>query len=148
MNRRELLKASLLTLPLLAIRPMEVLSIPYNASFTTLKKSDFGPDFKWGVATAAYQIEGNPDADGKGVSIWDTFTHGKKNIMNGDTGDVACDFYNRYDSDIDIMRSLNLDVFRFSISWPRIMPDGTGKVNQKGVDFYHRGHRFLFRKGN
>lgn len=102
------------------------------------KATDFGKDFKWGAATAAYQIEGAWDIDGKGPSIWDTFTHKKGNILNFDNGDVACDFYNRYENDIDFVRQMNMDVFRFSVSWPRIIPDGSGTVNQKGIDFYHR----------
>jgi beta-glucosidase len=135
MKRRQLIKASLLALPAMTFRPFSMTAQPFNPGFS---KADFGKDFLWGVAAAAYQIEGSWDVDGKGLSIWDTFTHGKKNIKSGETGDVACDFYNRYESDIDLVRSLNMDVFRFSIAWPRIFPDGTGKVNQKGLDFYHR----------
>ena len=101
-------------------------------------KADFGPNFKWGVATAAYQIEGAWNADGKSPSIWDTFTHAQGNILNGDTGDVACDFYHRYAQDIQQIAALNMDVFRFSLAWTRILPNGTGAVNQKGLDFYKR----------
>ena len=97
-----------------------------------------GGNFLWGVAAAAYQIEGAWNIDGKGVSIWDTFTHGKKNILNNENGDIACDFYHNYERDIEMVKSLNMDVFRFSISWPRILPDGTGQINHKGLDFYHR----------
>ncbi len=103
-----------------------------------LSKSDFGKDFLWGVATASYQIEGSIDVDGKGPSIWDTFSHKKGKIKNGDTGDIACDFYNRYEADLDLLKAMNLKVFRFSISWSRIFPEGTGNVNQKGLDFYHK----------
>lgn len=105
---------------------------------TSLRASQFGPDFVWGTATASYQIEGAWNADGKGESIWDHFTHHTRRVKNRDTGDVACDFYHRYESDIDLMRSMNIPAFRFSLSWPRLLPDGTGRVNQKGVDFYHR----------
>jgi beta-glucosidase len=103
-----------------------------------LAASMFGPDFIWGTATSSYQIEGAWNIDGKGESIWDRFTHNTKKIHNRDTGDIACDFYNRYPSDIELMRQLNFQASRFSISWPRIMPEGKGAVNQKGLDFYDR----------
>ncbi|NNN20662.1 MAG: beta-glucosidase [Acidimicrobiales bacterium] len=107
-----------------------------------LKASSFGPDFKFGVATSAYQIEGAYDADGKGPSIWDTFTHKKRwpipTVLTGENGDVACDFYHLYKEDIALMGTLGFKVNRFSISWPRILPDGNGRVNQKGLDFYSR----------
>lgn len=119
----------------MGMKPTSIIDMLAMSDYT---KSDFGNDFKWGVATAAYQIEGAWNKDGKGLSIWDTFSHGKKNVLNGDTGDVACDFYHRYEEDIALIKSLNMDVFRFSISWPRILPNGTGIVNQKGLDFYHR----------
>ena len=101
-------------------------------------KADFGKNFKWGVATASYQIEGAWNIDGKSPSIWDTFTHKKKTIRNGDNGDVACDFYHRYEDDIALVKEMNMDVFRFSLSWSRLLPNGTGAPNPKGVDFYHR----------
>ncbi|MCL4134078.1 UNVERIFIED_CONTAM: hypothetical protein GTU68_065133 [Idotea baltica] len=103
-----------------------------------LQKADFGPDFKWGTATAAYQIEGAWDADGKGKSIWDTFSQKSKNIKDKTNGNIACDFYNRYPADLGLLKEMNFDVFRFSLSWSRIFPDGIGTVNQKGIDFYHR----------
>lgn len=104
-----------------------------------LKRSDFGKDFVWGTATAAYQIEGGWNADGKGESVWDHFTHKHKGkIKTHENGDVACDFYNRYETDIELMRKMNIPASRFSISWPRVIPNGTGAVNQKGIDFYHR----------
>jgi len=97
------------------------------------------PDaFLWGAATAAYQIEGAWDEDGKGPSIWDVFTHTPGKIEGGDTGDVACDHYHRYREDVALMRSLGLKAYRFSISWPRVLPEGTGRVNEAGVDFYSR----------
>lgn len=101
-------------------------------------KSDFGNDFKWGVASAAYQIEGGWNIDGKGPSIWDTFSQKSKNIKDGSNGNIACDFYHNYKSDIALVKSLNFDIFRFSFSWPRILPNGIGAINPKGIDFYHR----------
>jgi beta-glucosidase len=104
-----------------------------------LNKNAFGKDFRWGIATAAYQIEGAPAADGKGVSIWDRFVHQHSGRIHGKaTGDLACDFYYRYKSDIKLASSLNFNTFRFSLSWPRILPSGTGKINDKGLDYYKR----------
>jgi beta-glucosidase len=100
-------------------------------------KSDFGPEFKWGVATAAYQVEGGHNADGKGPSIWDHFSKRKGKIRQGQHGDHATDFYNRYREDISIMKSLSIPNFRFSISWPRVMPDGIS-INPSGISFYDR----------
>ena len=93
-------------------------------------------NFLWGAATAAYQIEGAWNEDGKGPSIWDEFTHQKGNILNGDTGDIACDHYHRYKDDVKLMKQMGLKAYRFSISWARILPEGTGPVNQAGIDFY------------
>ena len=101
-------------------------------------KDDFGDDFKWGVSTAAYQIEGGYNADGKGPSIWDTFSQRRKKIANGHHGDITCDFYNRYTDDIALLYKLNIPNYRFSISWSRILPHGIGAINHKGVDFYNR----------
>jgi beta-glucosidase len=98
----------------------------------------FPDDFLWGAATAAYQIEGSPLADGAGASTWHRFSHTPGNTTNGDTGDIACDHYNRYESDIALMRELGLKAYRLSISWSRILPEGRGRVNQKGIDFYSR----------
>jgi len=96
------------------------------------------PDFRWGAATAAYQIEGAVAEDGRSPSIWDTFCRIPGAIDNGDTGDVACDHYHRWPEDIGLMRRLGLDSYRFSIAWPRVLPDGTGRVNAAGIDFYDR----------
>ncbi len=93
-------------------------------------------DFMWGAATASYQIEGAWNEDGKGLNIWDEFTHQKGRISDNSTGDVACDHYHLYKEDVKLMSELGLKTYRFSISWARIFPDGTGKVNQKGLDFY------------
>jgi beta-glucosidase len=98
----------------------------------------FPADFLWGTATSAYQIEGAPLADGAGPSIWQRFSHTPGKMTNGDTGDVACDHYHRYPEDVAIMRDLGCNAYRFSISWSRILPEGTGRVNQGGLDFYKR----------
>jgi beta-glucosidase len=98
----------------------------------------FPDGFYWGVATASYQIEGAWNEDGKGPSIWDTFAHTPGKIKNGDTGDVAIDHYHRYKEDVQVMRDMGVNAYRFSISWPRIFPDGSGQLNQKGLDFYTR----------
>ncbi len=103
-----------------------------------MQKNLFPDNFVWGAATAAYQIEGAWQEDGKGESIWDRFSHTPGMINNGDTGDVADDHYHRWSEDVGIMRELGLQAYRFSISWPRIFPLGAGTVNQKGLDFYSR----------
>ncbi|WP_405098529.1 GH1 family beta-glucosidase [Micromonospora sp. NBC_01412] len=98
----------------------------------------FPTGFGWGAATSAYQIEGAAKEDGRGESVWDTFSRTPGRTRNGDTGDVAADHYHRYADDLDLMRDLGLRSYRFSISWPRIQADGTGAVNQRGLDFYRR----------
>ncbi|MEN2413677.1 GH1 family beta-glucosidase [Flavobacterium mesophilum] len=103
-----------------------------------LNKNQFGEDFLWGVSTAAFQIEGAHDTDGKGSSIWDVFTAQKGKIKNGHHAIIACDFYNSYQTDISLIRELNIPNFRFSISWPRIMPTGVHPVNQAGIDYYNK----------
>ena len=100
--------------------------------------SSFPPGFVWGSATAAYQIEGAVKEDGRGESIWDRFSHTPGRTLNGETGDVACDHYHRVDEDIALLKRLNLGAYRFSIAWPRIVPDGGTTVNQAGIDFYSR----------
>jgi beta-glucosidase len=96
----------------------------------------FPKGFSWGTATAAYQIEGAAAADGRGPSVWDTFSRAPGNVRGGDTGDTACDAYHRYPDDVAMMASFGLNAYRFSISWPRIIPGGQGTVNQKGLDYY------------
>ncbi|MDO8364081.1 MAG: family 1 glycosylhydrolase, partial [Actinomycetota bacterium] len=97
------------------------------------------PDgFLWGAATSSYQIEGAVHADGRGPSIWDAFCRVPGNVANGDHGDVACDHYHRLDDDLDMMASLGLQAYRFSVAWPRVLPAGTGQVNEPGLDFYER----------
>ena len=98
----------------------------------------FPPGFAWGAATSSYQIEGAWDEDGKGPSIWDTFAHEPGRIANGDTGDVACDHYHRWAEDIELMAAYGLNAYRFSVSWPRVQPDGRGATNPAGIAFYHR----------
>jgi beta-glucosidase len=101
-------------------------------------KITFPKGFIWGVATAAYQIEGAWDEDGKGESIWDRFSHTPGKIAHGDTGDIACDHYHRWLEDVALMKELGLHAYRFSISWPRLLPEGRGRVNAAGLDFYSR----------
>ncbi|GAA3592093.1 GH1 family beta-glucosidase [Klugiella xanthotipulae] len=98
----------------------------------------FPPGFLFGSATAAYQIEGAAAEDGRGPSIWDTFSHTPGNVWNGDTGDIACDHYHRVEEDLDLMVTLGLHAYRFSISWPRVQPTGRGAVNPAGLAFYSR----------
>ncbi|MDQ3871143.1 MAG: GH1 family beta-glucosidase [Chloroflexota bacterium] len=98
----------------------------------------FPADFRWGVATAAYQIEGAVDVDGRGESIWDRFSHTPGKTFNGDTGDLACDHYHRYGEDVELMARLGIRAYRFSIAWPRLFPSGAGRPNRKGIDFYAR----------
>jgi beta-glucosidase len=98
----------------------------------------FPADFVWGAATASYQIEGAAQEDGRGESVWDRFAATPGKVRNGDSGEIACDFYHRHRDDIALMRELGLDAFRFSISWPRVLPAGRGPVNEVGLDFYDR----------
>lgn len=101
-------------------------------------RNDFPEGFLWGAATASFQIEGATTADGRGRSIWDTFAETPGKVLGGDTGDPADDHYNRYADDVALMSRLNLGAYRFSVAWPRIMPEGGGAVNQAGIDFYDR----------
>jgi beta-glucosidase len=103
-----------------------------------MKTARFPADFSWGTATASYQVEGAWNEDGKGENIWDRFAHTTDRITDGDTGDVACDQYHRYKEDVALMKELGLRGYRFSMSWSRIFPEGKGKVNQKGLDYYNR----------
>lgn len=103
-----------------------------------MKRSKFPDGFLWGAATAAYQIEGAVAEGGRGLSIWDTFSHAPGRALNGDTGDVACRHYHRLDEDLALMKELGLGAYRFSVAWPRVQPDGRGPANQTGLDFYRR----------
>ncbi len=98
----------------------------------------FPADFAWGFAASAYQIEGATAEDGRGPSIWDTFARQPGAIADGSTGDVACDHYHRYPDDVRLMADLGARAYRFSISWSRVLPMGTGAINQRGLDFYQR----------
>ena len=102
------------------------------------KRRRFPKNFVFGAATAAYQIEGGVEQGGRAPSIWDTFSHRRGKTRRGHNGDVACDHYERYPEDVELMRALGLDAYRFSISWPRVVPQGRGKSNEKGLDFYSR----------
>jgi beta-glucosidase len=103
----------------------------------SVDRNDFGPNFVFGTATAAYQIEGG-QTDGRGTSIWDTFSATPGNVKNGDTGTIACDHYNRWPEDLDLIRDGGFDGYRFSLAWPRLIPEGTGAANPAGIDFYDR----------
>jgi beta-glucosidase len=109
--------------------------------------TSFPETFLWGVATSAYQVEGAADADGRGRSIWDTFTHRPGTILHGDTGDIAADHYHRLDEDLDLLVQLGVKGYRFSIGWPRVQPAGQGKLNRRGVDFYRRLLEGLAQRG-
>ncbi len=101
-------------------------------------KVSFKKDFLWGAAAASYQIEGAWNSDGKGFSTWDHFAEKQGAVYQGQTGKIACDHYNRYKEDVGIMKEIGLQSYRFSLSWPRVIPSGTGKINEKGLDFYSR----------
>jgi len=124
--------AAAATLP--AVNPAAVIAQPNRPA----NPRAFPAGFLWGSATASYQVEGAAQEDGRGPSIWDTFSHTPGKTFNGDTGDVADDFYHLYRNDIALMKSLGLTAFRFSISWSRVFPTGTGAPNPKGLDFYNR----------
>jgi beta-glucosidase len=145
-NRRDFLKTSGLTALGLSAAPFLFSSC--NTKTGTDEKQPpgliqinnlaFPAGFLWGTATASYQVEGAANEDGRGKSIWDTFSHTPGKIVNNDNGDIACDFYHKYKEDTKLIKSLNAKAYRFSISWSRIFPDGTGTPNQKGLDFYNR----------
>jgi beta-glucosidase len=136
MNRREILKSTVaLAGASLATSLERAQSQPVADANSTVA---FPSGFLWGAATAAYQVEGAWNEDGRGESIWDRFAHTPGHIKNGDTGDVACDSYHRYKEDIALLRELNLKSYRFSIAWPRIQPSGRGAPNPKGLDYYKR----------
>lgn len=107
----------------------------------------FRDDFVWGAASASFQIEGAWKEDGKGESIWDRFNHTPGRILNGETADVACDFYHRFREDISIMARMGIKAYRFSLSWPRILPEGTGRINEAGIAFYNEVINELLKNG-
>ena len=98
----------------------------------------FPDGFRWGASTAAYQIEGAVAEDGRGPSIWDTFSHIPGKILGGDNGDIACDHYHRWPQDVALMSELGIGAYRLSTAWPRILPEGRGRPNEKGLEFYDR----------
>ncbi|MBA3780079.1 MAG: family 1 glycosylhydrolase [Chloroflexi bacterium] len=104
-----------------------------------MKTARFPPGFTWGTATSAYQVEGAAREDGRGESIWDRLCRTPEKVANGDTGDVSCDQYHRYAEDVQIMRELGVGAYRFSVAWPRVVPDSSGKISQAGLDYYRRG---------
>ncbi|MDL5511293.1 GH1 family beta-glucosidase [Arenibacter sp. M-2] len=108
-----------------------------NLDYFNLQADDFGENFVWGVSTAAYQIEGAHDRHDKGPSIWDEFTSKKGNTYQNQHGNHACEFYHRFQEDILLMKKMNIDHFRLSLSWPRILPNGTGAINNRGIEFYN-----------
>ena len=145
-GRRDFMKTAGLTALGLSAAPLIITSC--NSKSETDGKQEpavtnsnglvFPKGFLWGTATASYQVEGAANEDGRGKSIWDTFSHTPGKILNNDNGDIACDFYHKYKEDIQLIKSLNAKSYRFSISWSRIFPEGTGTPNQKGLDFYSR----------
>ncbi len=109
-----------------------------TSSDAGIQRSDFPSDFRWGCSTSSYQIEGAVHEDGRGDSIWDRFCSEPGRIRDGSSGAVACDHYHRWPEDLDLARSLGVNAYRFSIAWPRLLPQGRGAVNEKGLDFYSR----------
>lgn len=112
-----------------------------------MSRIEFPPNFQWGAATAAYQIEGGMRVAGKGESIWDRFSHSPGRILGGATGDIACDSYHRFQEDIDLLKSMNLSSYRFSIAWTRIQPEGKGPAHRSGLDYYRRLMEALLEAG-
>jgi beta-glucosidase len=133
MNRRDAIKTTSLL-----FAPPFLPKLFSQSKNIRINVADFGKDFLWGVATASFQNEGAVAEDGKSPSIWDTFSHTKGKIKTGENADISCDFYHNYREDLQLLKSLNFNTFRFSLAWTRILPDGTGAVNQKGLDFYHQ----------
>ena len=111
---------------------------PQTASLQTSTGRTFPTGFRWGTATASYQVEGAVAEDGRMPSIWDTFSHTPGKVANNATGDVADDHYHRYRDDVQLMKALGVKAYRFSIAWPRVFPRGSGAPNPKGLDFYNR----------
>jgi beta-glucosidase len=103
-----------------------------------IERNQFPRKFVWGAATSSYQIEGSTQVDGRGQSIWDTFAATPGKTRNGENGDPGCDHYNRWESDLDLMKDMGLEAYRFSVAWPRVIPNGRGQVNEKGLAFYER----------
>jgi beta-glucosidase len=125
-----------------ALAPAALTNLATSASGqiaqSTATPRSFPKGFLWGSATASYQVEGAVNEDGRGPSIWDTFSHTPGKTNNGDTGDVADDHYHRYKEDVQLMKDLGLKTYRFSVAWPRVFPQGSATPNPKGLDFYNR----------
>jgi beta-glucosidase len=145
MNRRKFLGSSIaamgsaMVVPgVLAAEGPSTVQVPGEVAPAEIEGARFPEGFLWGMATASYQVEGAWDEEGKGESIWDRYAHGVGHVKGGDTGDVACDHYHLYKQDIALLKRLNQKSYRFSISWARIQPTGTGAPNQKGLDHYKR----------
>ncbi|MDY0882741.1 GH1 family beta-glucosidase [Dongia soli] len=139
MRRREFLAGSL------GMATVPFAGLP--AALAAMPEPQFPPDFTWGASTSAYQIEGAVTADGRGPSIWDTFSHQPGRIVTGENGDVACDHYHRYIEDVALLAQGGFKAYRFSVSWPRVLPRGRGTINQRGLDFYDRLVDALLEKG-
>ena len=137
-SRRDFAYLASLTAAATALPKGAHAQVPANGGNVSTAGMRFPKGFLWGSATASYQVEGAVKEDGRGVSIWDTFSHTPGKVQNGDTGDVADDEYHRYGEDVALMKDLGLKTARFSIAWPRIFPDGRGKPNPKGIDHYRR----------
>lgn len=138
MNRRKFLQTTGLSLGAGSLASYWGVGAAAQLGLNTKEPENFPRDFLWGAATASYQVEGAVHEDGRGPSIWDTFSHAQGKTFNGDTGDVADDFYHLFPDDINLMKGLGLTTFRFSIAWSRIFPSGSGQPNQPGIDFYNR----------
>jgi beta-glucosidase len=138
MDRRKFLQTTGLSLGAGSVASLLPSWATAETNLPRFQSADFPKGFLWGSATASYQVEGAVHEDGRGASIWDTFSHTPGKTANGDTGDVADDFYHLYPGDISLMKEIGLKTFRFSIAWTRIFPQGTGQPNQPGIDFYNR----------
>lgn len=134
LNRRDLMLSALASSAL----PLAPSVLSGNAMAQSTRMPRLPADFVWGASTSSYQIEGAVNVDGRGPSIWDTFSHTPGRINDGTNGDVACDHYKRYAGDVELMAHTGFKGYRFSIAWPRVMPEGTGAVNASGLDFYDR----------
>lgn len=137
-SRRTLLKLLGVSAPSIALSRLAPAAEESEPKSSSANLRHFPTGFLWGSATSAYQVEGAAKEDGRGASIWDTFSHTPGRTAHGDTGDVADDFYHRYHEDIELMKGMGLKSFRFSISWSRVFPNGAGTVNPKGLDYYER----------
>src|SRR5215510_12248169 len=141
LTRRDLLKVAgtaAISLPAISLVADASTSTSDQTSSQPSNTRTFPKGFYWGVGTSSYQIEGAWNEDGKGLSIWDTYTHKPGNIKNDDNGDVANDHYHRHMEDVALMKDIGANSYRFPVSWPRIFPEGTGIANPKGLDFYSR----------